>query len=300
MRHQRSRSSSVSRIDDIVRSKMAAKGVRRASAAPDAGSGDVVLAAASFADVHTDAAEGPGGPDRRIGRDHRSDRAGDHPPYRERPGDRQGTSRRTGDPAHQHARGLATSMREIIADLLASPVPVVGYVAPPALTRERGHVHPLRDAYRRNGAWNEPGSRHPVQIGGPLPGCRAARTRTARRERTARSRPAGAGSHDRKGDERCGGIHPQPGGTAGRNVDWAEQAVREAATLSAQAALGEARHRRRRTQPGGASEQDRRPGGGDRRRAPAPAHRRCEDRDHRAGLAHPPAGGDHQPQHRLR
>ncbi|MGY8633859.1 nodulation protein NfeD [Bradyrhizobium sp. 14AA] len=135
--------------------------------------------------------------------------------------------------------GLNSSMREIIADVLASPVPVVGYVAPSGAHAASAGTYIL---YATHIAAMAPGTNigaaTPVQIGGPLPGL-----------------PSGApdkGGKDKKdGDQQS---EPKDAMTAkvtndavafirslaelrGRNADWAEKAVREAATLSANGAL---------------------------------------------------------------
>lgn len=135
--------------------------------------------------------------------------------------------------------GLNSSMREIIADVLASPIPVVGYVAPSGAHAASAGTYIL---YATHIAAMAPGTNigaaTPVQIGGPLPGL-----------------PSGTpekGSKDKKdGDQQS---EPKDAMTAkvtndavafirslaelrGRNADWAEKAVREAATLSANGAL---------------------------------------------------------------
>jgi membrane-bound serine protease (ClpP class) len=133
--------------------------------------------------------------------------------------------------------GLATSMREIIADVLGSSVPVIGYVAPPGAHAASAGTYIL---YATHIAAMAPGTNlgaaTPVQIGGPLPGL-----------------PGGASDKDGK-DKKGDAQQPKDAMTAkatndavalirslaqlrGRNADWAEKAVREAASLSASGAL---------------------------------------------------------------
>lgn len=137
--------------------------------------------------------------------------------------------------------GLVTSMREIIADVLASPVPVVGYVAPPGAHAASAGTYIL---YATHVAAMAPGTNlgaaTPVEIGEPIPGL-----------------PGQPDKRDKGGDDKGSGAAPgapQDAMTAkmtndavafirslaelrGRNADWAEKAVHEAASLSANAAL---------------------------------------------------------------
>jgi membrane-bound serine protease (ClpP class) len=130
--------------------------------------------------------------------------------------------------------GLNSSMREIIADVLASPIPVVGYVAPSGAHAASAGTYIL---YATHIAAMAPGTNigaaTPVQIGGPLPGL-----------------PGGTPDKDSKDKK----DEPKDAMTAkvtndavafirslaelrNRDANWAEKAVREAATLSANGAL---------------------------------------------------------------
>jgi membrane-bound serine protease (ClpP class) len=132
--------------------------------------------------------------------------------------------------------GLSTSMRDIIAEVMASPVPVIGYVAPSGAHAASAGTYIL---YATHIAAMAPGTNlgaaTPVQIGGAIPGL-----------------PDATPDHDNKN----GKDKPKDAMTAkitndavafirslaelrGRNADWAEKAVREAASLSANAALRE-------------------------------------------------------------
>jgi len=128
--------------------------------------------------------------------------------------------------------GLDTSMRSIIKDILASPVPVAAYVAPSGARAASAGTYIL---YASHFAAMAPatnlGAATPIAIGAP-----------------SGSTPEKAGKKDKKGEE--------PGSTLehkmvhdasayirglaqlrGRNAQWAERAVREAVSLpSAEAA----------------------------------------------------------------
>ena len=147
--------------------------------------------------------------------------------------------------------GLADSMREIIVAILASPTPVVGFVAPPGAHAASAGTYIL---YATHVAAMAPGTNlgaaTPVQIGG-FPGLPAPEDeKPAADDRgepgSGAPRPEGDGSEPEKAT-------PPPladpmsakaindavafirslAEMRGRNADWAEQAVREAASLSA-------------------------------------------------------------------
>lgn len=144
--------------------------------------------------------------------------------------------------------GLDTSMRLIIKQIIASPVPVAAFVAPDGARAASAGTYIL---YASHIATMAPatnlGAATPIMIGiGGLPG---------------------SGDQPQKedkdsGHEKNGGVNPAPGGMTapisamehkqvndaaayirslaqmrGRNVEWAEQAVREAVSLTAAEAL---------------------------------------------------------------
>lgn len=146
--------------------------------------------------------------------------------------------------------GLATSMRDIIVDILAAPVPVVGYVAPSGARAASAGTYIL---YATHVAAMAPGTNlgaaTPVQIGGGgLPG-----TPSPDEEK----KPEGKDQKDGQGAGKNGkeaipadamklktvndavAFIRSLAELRQRNADWAEKAVREAASLSADAALKE-------------------------------------------------------------
>jgi membrane-bound serine protease (ClpP class) len=145
--------------------------------------------------------------------------------------------------------GLDSAMREIVKDILASPVPVVTYVAPDGSRAASAGTYIL---YASHIAAMAPatnlGSATPVQVGG-LPGMPE--------QPGEPSKPAPAPT-----DEDGAGAEPPEAGAAqpktamerkvvndaaayikglaarhGRNAEWAERAVREAVNLTAEEAL---------------------------------------------------------------
>jgi len=140
--------------------------------------------------------------------------------------------------------GLADSMRSIIQEILAAPVPVVGFVAPSGAHAASAGTYML---YATHIAAMAPGTNlgaaTPVQIGGGFPGGPAPQPDEDEEE---------TGAEDGEGDDapprRRAGMEDKVLNDSiayirslaqlrGRNVEWAEKAVREAASLSAGEAL---------------------------------------------------------------
>jgi membrane-bound serine protease (ClpP class) len=138
--------------------------------------------------------------------------------------------------------GLATSMREIIADVLASRVPVIGYVAPSGAHAASAGTYIL---YATHIAAMAPGTNlgaaTPVQIGGPLPGLPDATPDKSDKDKKDGSdqKPKTKDSMMAKVTNDAVALIRSLAELRGRNADWAEKAVREAASLSANAALQE-------------------------------------------------------------
>lgn len=153
--------------------------------------------------------------------------------------------------------GLDSAMRDIIQDILASPVPVISYVAPSGARAASAGTYIL---YASHVAAMAPatnlGAATPVQIGGsPAPGGQP--PEKADDQAKGKSAPESGGqSGEAADDARAGSPPPQPGtamerkavndavayirGLAqlrGRNADWAEEAVRSAVSLESDEAL---------------------------------------------------------------
>ncbi|RAZ84384.1 nodulation protein NfeD [Mesorhizobium hawassense] len=132
--------------------------------------------------------------------------------------------------------GLVTSMREMIADILASPVPVIGYVAPAGGHAASAGTYIL---YATHVAAMAPGTNlgaaTPVELGGlpSLPG-----PEKDKDQKDATGQPAGDAMMAKVTNDAVVLIRSLAE-MRGRNGDWGEKAVREAASLSANAALQE-------------------------------------------------------------
>jgi membrane-bound serine protease (ClpP class) len=138
--------------------------------------------------------------------------------------------------------GLSTSMREIITDVLASRVPVVGYVAPSGAHAASAGTYIL---YATHIAAMAPGTNlgaaTPVQIGGPLPGLPDATPEKSDKDKKdgSEQKPKTKDAMTAKATNDAVALIRSLAELRGRNADWAEKAVREAASLSAKAALQE-------------------------------------------------------------
>lgn len=135
--------------------------------------------------------------------------------------------------------GLATSMREIIADVLGSSVPVIGYVAPSGAHAASAGTYIL---FATHIAAMAPGTNlgaaTPVQIGGPLPGLPgSAPDKDGKDKKGDAQQPALKDAMAAKATNDAVALIRSLAELRGRNADWAEKAVREAASLSASAAL---------------------------------------------------------------
>lgn len=136
--------------------------------------------------------------------------------------------------------GLDSSMRDIIRAILASPIPVVTYVAPSGARAASAGTYIL---YASHIAAMAPatnvGAATPVSIGGaeaPTPTPPASPAGDAAKN-THASAPEALTAMERKTINDAAAYLQSLAELRGRNVQWAEQAVRGAASLSASQAL---------------------------------------------------------------
>lgn len=132
--------------------------------------------------------------------------------------------------------GLDTSMRDIIRDILSSPIPVVSYVTPSGARAASAGTYIL---YASHIAAMTPGTNlgaaTPIQVGGSptMPGGEPSE-KGKDKEDTA---PAPKNASEKKAVNDAVAYIRSLAEMRDRNADWAEKAVREAASLSANAAL---------------------------------------------------------------
>ncbi|MDT0616990.1 nodulation protein NfeD [Salinisphaera sp. P385] len=138
--------------------------------------------------------------------------------------------------------GLDTAMREIVQAILASPVPVTGYVTPGGARAASAGTYIL---YASHIAAMAPatnlGAATPVQMGGggPMPGGEPA-PESGKEDESAEGEAPAADSDTAKRRKVVNDAVAYLRGLAeqrGRNADWAEQAVREGVSLTASTAL---------------------------------------------------------------
>ncbi len=138
--------------------------------------------------------------------------------------------------------GLDTSMRDIIKAILASPVPVVTYVAPSGARAASAGTYIL---YASQVAAMAPatnlGAATPISIGGEPntpPAPPAGNPAADKKQKGPEAIPVGSAS-ERKGINDAVAYIRAMAQLRGRNAEWAEAAVRGAASLSAEDALKE-------------------------------------------------------------
>ena len=126
--------------------------------------------------------------------------------------------------------GLDTSMRAIIKDILASPIPVAAFVAPGGARAASAGTFIL---YASHVAAMAPGTNlgaaTPVQLGGPTPGA----------EKKKPEEKDEGDAHTRKALHDAAAYIRGLATMRGRNAEWAERAVREAVSLTAEEALAQ-------------------------------------------------------------
>jgi membrane-bound serine protease (ClpP class) len=130
--------------------------------------------------------------------------------------------------------GLVTSMREMIAAIIASRVPVIGYVAPSGARAASAGTYIL---YATNIAAMAPGTNvgaaTPISLG--LPGLPDEAPEKKEAKKDADETPADAGKAKAVNDAVA--FIRSLAELRGRNVKWAEEAVRKAVSISAGDAL---------------------------------------------------------------
>ncbi|MEM9244065.1 MAG: nodulation protein NfeD [Pseudomonadota bacterium] len=143
--------------------------------------------------------------------------------------------------------GLDKSMRKIITDILASPIPVVSYVAPSgAHAASAGTFILYATPIAAMAPGTNLGAASPVSIGGS-PSTKPTPEKDTKEKDSEKNKQSDKNQEDNKIDSQTT-LEKKASNDAsayirslaqlhGRNAEWAEQAVRAAASLSAQEAL---------------------------------------------------------------
>lgn len=136
--------------------------------------------------------------------------------------------------------GLSTSMRAIIQSILSSPTPVIGWVGPSGGRAASAGTYILYACHVSAMApGTNLGAATPVQVGGGgLPGGGSPESED-KPEGDGEAEKAPADPMKRKAVEDAVAYIRSLAEMRGRNADWAERAVREAASLSAEQAAAE-------------------------------------------------------------
>jgi membrane-bound serine protease (ClpP class) len=133
--------------------------------------------------------------------------------------------------------GLDSSMRELVKDILSSPVPVVTWVAPSGSRAASAGTYILLASHGAAMASSTHlGAATPVTMGG-MPGSSEPDAKPQDGEQDEDGKRRGASAMERKMLEDAVSYIRNLAGHHGRNQDWAEQAVREGHTLTAADAL---------------------------------------------------------------
>ncbi len=151
--------------------------------------------------------------------------------------------------------GLVTSTRDIIREIIASPVPVIGYTAPSGARAASAGTYIM---YATHIAAMAPGTNigaaTPIQMGG-MPGLPGSEPQDDKSDKQDSGNKGDAGDQEDAGEDDEKSEQASPSGPddpaklkavndavawirslaelRGRNADWAEKAVREAASVSA-------------------------------------------------------------------
>src|ERR1700719_1331138 len=130
--------------------------------------------------------------------------------------------------------GLDTSMRQIISAILASPVPVISYVAPSgARAASAGTYIAYASALAAMAPGSNIGAATPVALGGPMLPGGSAEQKQSQQNKTDES----GDTETRKVVHDAIAYIRSLAGLNGRNADWAADAVRSAVSLPATNAL---------------------------------------------------------------